>query len=138
MKIFVDNIDWVDEGNVFCLSYIGEDELEALKSLVEVVDSLSDSMVLQLYWGTNENFEFDSEDILRMINSVKDITPEEEATLTKFGVYGYDILDAIIENLPDEITNMWLNDEDINKLKDPFIKMYSEEDWENLGLFAGV
>ena len=134
MKAFIKNINWVDEGDVFCFSLIEEDKLEALKEFLEVANKLSDPPVFNLYWGTNESFEFDTEHLLHFINSAVDITSEEIAIFDKFEIYGFDLYAEIMDSIPDELCNIWLTKEDIESIREPFIKIYSKELWDALDL----
>lgn len=134
MKVFIDNINWADEGDIFCFSLIEEDKLKALKDLIEASGNTLDSIEITLYWGTNECLDFDCCDILNLIDQAKDISQEELAVFNKFKVEGLDVYNKIIDTIPEIISELLLDDKDINKLKKPFIKLYSEQDWKNLEL----
>lgn len=87
MKAYIGNIDWADEGDVFFFSVEEEDRLQALKKLLQTVIELEIApSTVEMYWGTNEFFRFDSEKLLRFIEQAEDISEEELKVFDKFGV----------------------------------------------------
>lgn len=103
MKAYIGNIDWADEGDVFFFSVESEENLKAMKDLIDILVELYST---EMYWGTNEYFDF-----LEFINEAKDITEEELATLNKFKISGFDIFERI---------------------KPLYIKLYDQKSWEDI------
>ena len=103
MKVYIGDVDWADEGDVFFFSVEYEENLKAMKSLIEIISELDLSLSADMYWGTNEYFNFNTEDLLAFIDGAKDISEEELAIFDKFGVSGFDIYGGISDSIRDSI-----------------------------------
>ena len=100
MKAYINNVDWADEGNVFFFSVESEENLQLMKELIKVYKELDlFDEGIEMYWGTNEFFDFDAEDFLKFIEGAEDISEEELAVFEKFNVYGFDIYERILDEL---------------------------------------
>ena len=100
MKAYISNLDWADEGDVFFCSIESEERLKKLRDLIDLyveLDLLPPST--EIYWGTNEFFDFTPEDLKQFIDDAKDISAEECAVLEKFNVSGFDIYGRIEDEL---------------------------------------
>lgn len=141
MKIYIGNVDWAGEGDVFFYSVISEEKFDLLYKLFNI---LLDLHLLpeadDFYWGTNEFFEFGIDDIKEFFEDAEYIEDYELEVFNKFGVDGYDIYSILIEYLYDIIniydydTNQYifnedLTEENIETIKPLFIGLFSEEDW---------
>lgn len=115
MKAYIGNVDWADEGNVFFFSVESEENLKAMKDLIDILVELDLFYSSEMYWGTNEYFDFGADDFLEFINEAKDISKEELATLNKFKISGFDIYDRILD-----------------KIKPLYIKLYDQKSWEDI------
>lgn len=143
MKAYINNVDWADEGDVFFFSVESEENLQLMKELIKVYEKFDlfyDE--IEMYWGTNESFSFNSVDFLRFIEGAKDISKEELAVFEKFSVYGFDIYDRIFEELR-ELIYYWeypgryvvpdnLTQEGLDKIKPLYIKLYGQESWDKV------
>lgn len=144
MKAYIGNIDWADEGDVFFFSVEEEDKLQALKKLLQIVIELEIApSTVEMYWGTNEFFRFDSEKLLRFIEQAEDISDEELKVFDKFGVFGFDIYQNILTLIFDE----WLNprydtpelsQEDLDKIGPHYILLYGQGQWDELKEAVGL
>lgn len=144
MKAYIGNIDWADEGDVFFFSVEEEDRLQALKKLLQTVIELEIApSTVEMYWGTNEFFRFDSEKLLRFIEQAEDISEEELKVFDKFGVFGFDIYQNILTLIFDE----WLNprydtpelsQEDLDKIEPHYILLYGQGQWDELKEAVGL
>lgn len=144
MKAYIGNIDWADEGDVFFFSVEEEDRLQALKKLLQIVIELEIApSTVEMYWGTNEFFRFDSEKLLRFIEQAEDISEEELKVFDKFGVFGFDIYQNILTLIFDE----WLNprydtpelsQEDLDKIEPHYILLYGQGQWDELKEAVGL
>lgn len=144
MKAYIGNIDWADEGDVFFFSVEEEDRLQALKKLLQIVIELEIApSTVEMYWGTNEFFRFDSEKLLRFIEQAEDISDEELKVFDKFGVFGFDIYQNILTLIFDE----WLNprydtpelsQEDLDKIEPHYILLYGQGQWDELKEAVGL
>lgn len=97
MKVYIGNVDWADEGDIFFFSVESEENLKAMKDLIDILVELDLFYSSEMYWGTNEYFDFGADDFLEFINEARDISKEELATLNKFKISGFDIYDRMIE-----------------------------------------
>ena len=139
MKAYIGNMDWADEGDVFFCSIESEERLKKLRDLIDLyveLDLLPPST--EMYWGTNEFFEFTPEDLKQFIDDAKDISAEECAVLNKFHVKGFDIYGKIEDELSYgclvsyEGINKNINKEKIKKIRNPYIELFSEENWKDI------
>lgn len=139
MKIYIDNIDWADEGNVFFCSIESEERLKKLRDLIDLyveLDLLPPS--IEMYWGTNEFFDFTPEELKQFIDNAKDISEEECAVLNKFNVRGFDIYDRIEDELSYGCLisykgiNENMTEEDMIKIRNLYIELFSEENWKDV------
>lgn len=143
MRAYINNIDWADEGDIFFYSIESEERLQLMKELTEVLIELDlfDDEV-EMYWGTNECFTFNSNDFLKFIADSEDISEEELAVFEKFGVYGFDIYERISDELQDLIY-YWeypgkhvipdnLTQEGLDKIKPLYIKLYGQKSWDKV------
>lgn len=139
MKAYIGNLDWADEGDIFFCSIESEERLKKLRDLIDLyveLDLLPPST--EMYWGTNECFEFTPEDFKQFIDDAKDISAEECAVLEKFDVSGFDIYGRIEDELSygcllsyKGINKNMIKDK-IKKIKNPYIELFSEEYWKDL------
>lgn len=143
MKAYINNVDWADEGDIFFFSVESEENLQLMKKLIKVYEELDlFDEGIEMYWGTNEFFDFDAEDFLRFIEGAEDISKEELAVFEKFNVYGFDIYKRILDELqgliyyweypgryvvPDNLTQ-----EGLDKIKPLYIKLYGQENWDKV------
>ena len=143
MKIYIGNIDWADEGDVFFYSVISEERFDLLYKLFNILLDLHLLPITdEFYWGTNEFFEFGVNDIKKFFENAEDIEEYELEVFQKFGVDGYDIYNRIEDYLYDVIDiydydtghtfNENLTEEDIEAIKPLFIGIFSEEEWNKI------
>lgn len=134
MKAYIGNVDWADEGDIFFFSVESEENLEAMKSLIEILVELDLFYPLEMYWGTNEYFNFEADDLLEFINEAKDISEEELATFNKFGIYGFDIFEKMPYELYDLIWGLDydISQEGLDRIKPLCIKLYDQKSWEDI------
>lgn len=139
MKIFISNEDWADEGDVFFCSIESEERLKKLKDLIDLyveLDLLPSS--IEMYWGTNEFFDFTPEELKQFIDNAKDISEEECAVLNKFNVRGFDIYDRIEDELSYGCLisykgiNENMTEEGMIKIRNLYIELFSEENWKDV------
>ena len=139
MKVYIGNLDWADEGDVFFCSIASEERLKKLRDLIDLYVELNLlPPSIEMYWGTNEFFDFTSEDLKQFIDNAKDISAEECAVLNKFHVKGFDIYERIEEELSDRCLisfkgiNENMTENKMKKIKNPYIELFSEENWKNI------
>lgn len=139
MKAYIGNLDWADEGDVFFCSVESEERLKKLRDLIDLyveLDLLPPST--EMYWGTNEFFEFTSKDLKQFIDDAEDISAEECAVLNKFHVKGFDIYERIEEELSDGCLisfkgiNENMTEDKMKKIKNLYIELFSEEYWKDI------
>lgn len=139
MKIFISNEDWADEGDVFFCSIESEERLKKLKDLIDLyveLDLLPSS--IEMYWGTNEFFDFTPEELKQFIDNAKDISEEECAVLNKFNVRGFDIYDRIEDELSYGCLisykgiNENMTEEGMIKIRNLYIELFSEKNWKDV------
>lgn len=139
MKIYIDNIDWADEGDVFFCSIESEERLKKLRDLIDLyveLDLLPPS--IEMYWGTNEFFDFTPEELKQFIDNAKDISEEECAVLNKFNVRGFNIYDRIEDELSYGCLisykgiNENMTEEGMIKIRNLYIELFSEENWKDV------
>lgn len=143
MKAYINSIDWSDEGNVFFYSIESEETLQLMKELTKVLEELDlfDDEI-EMYWGTNEFFTFNSRDFIRFIEDAEDISEEELAVFGKFKVCGFDIYGRIFDELQ-ELIYHWdypegyvvpdcLTQEDLDKIQPLYVKLYGQESWDKV------
>lgn len=51
MKVYIGNVDWADEGDIFFFSVESEENLEAMKSLINILVELDLFYPSEMYWG---------------------------------------------------------------------------------------
>lgn len=97
MKAYINEVNWADEGNIFFFSLTKDEKLQAIKELLQICEEfdLISYDTFNFYWGTNQNFEFNLEDIDRFINDAVTITDDELSVLYKFNIHGFDIYERI-------------------------------------------
>lgn len=139
MKAYIGNLDWADEGNVFFCSIESEERLKKLKDLIDLYVELNLlPSSIEMYWGTNEFFDFTPEDLKQFIDDAIDISEEELAVLIKFDITGFDIYERIEEELSDGCLisykgiNENMTEEGMIKIKDLYLELFSEEDWKDI------
>lgn len=143
MKAYINNVDWANEGNVFFFSIESEENLQLMKELIKTLEKLDlfDDEI-EMYWGTNESFNFNSADFIRFIEGAEDISEEELAVFEKFSVYGFDIYERILDGLQ-ELIYYWeypgryvvpdnLTQEGLDKIKPLYIKLYGQKSWDKV------
>lgn len=139
MKAYIGNLDWADEGDVFFCSIESEERLKKLRDLIDLyveLDLLPPST--EMYWGTNEFFEFTPKDLKQFIDDAEDISAEECAVLNKFHVKGFDIYERIEEELSDGCLisfkgiNENMTEDKMKKIKNLYIELFSEEYWKDI------
>ena len=139
MKIFISNEDWADEGDVFFCSIESEERLKKLKDLIDLyveLDLLPSS--IEMYWGTNEFFDFTPEELKQFIDDAKDISEEECAVLNKFNVRGFDIYDRIEGELSYGCLvsykgiNKNMTEDSMIKIRNLYIELFSEKNWKDV------
>lgn len=139
MKAYIGNLDWADEGDIFFCSIESEERLKKLRDLIDLyveLDLLPPST--EMYWGTNEFFEFTPEDLKQFIDDAEDISAEECAVLEKFDVSGFDIY----ERIEDELSygcllsykgiNKNMTEDKMKKIKNPYLELFSKKDWKDI------
>lgn len=133
MKVYVNNVDWADEGDVFFFSVIEESELEAMKNLLLIYDDLDISYDATIGWGTNEWFDFDGEDLMEFIDGAQDISDEELAVFKKFRISGLDIYDRIRDIVSDALYSVpELTSKDLDRIMPSYIKLFGIEEWDEI------
>lgn len=139
MKIFISNEDWADEGDVFFCGIESEERLKKLRDLIDLyveLDLLPPS--IEMYWGTNEFFDFTPEELKQFIDDAKDISEEECAVLNKFNVRGFNIYDRIEDELSYGCLisykgiNENMTEEGMIKIRNLYIELFSEENWKDV------
>ena len=114
-----------------------------MKELIKVLEELDLFYEdIEMYWGTNEFFDFDAEDFLRFIEDAEDISEEELAVLEKFKISGFDIYGRILDELQGLIYYWeypgryvvpdYLTQEDLDKIQPLYIKLYGQESWDKV------
>ena len=139
MKVYIGNLDWADEGDVFFCSIESEERLKKLRDLIDLYVELNlFPPSIEMYWGTNECFKFTPEDLKQFIDDAKDISAEEYAVLKKFNVSGFDIYDRIEDELAYgrllfyKGSNEHITEDDMKKIKNLYIELFSEEYWKDI------
>ena len=139
MKAYIGNLDWADEGDVFFCSIESEERLKKLRDLIDLYVELNLlPSSIEMYWGTNEFFDFTPEDLKQFIDDAKDISAEECAVLDKFDVSGFDIYDRIEDELSYgclvsyEGINKNMTKDKMKKIRNPYIELFSEENWKDI------
>ena len=139
MKAYIGNLDWADEGDVFFCSVESEERLKKLRDLIDLYVELNLlPSSIEIYWGTNEYFEFTPEDLKQFIDDAKDISAEECVVLDKFDVSGFDIYDRIEDKLSYgclvsyEGINKNMTKDKMKKIRNPYIELFSEENWKDI------
>lgn len=132
MKVYAKNHDWADEGDVFFFSIETEENLQAMKKLIDVLSDADISFSTEMYWGTNESFDFYTSDLIDFIDNAKDISEEEIAVFRKFEVWGFDIYDRIFDHICDVLADedIELTEKQLNELQPAYIILFGEEDWD--------
>lgn len=139
MKAYIGNLDWADEGDIFFCSIESEERLKKLRDLIDLyveLDLLPPST--EMYWGTNEFFEFTPEDLKQFIDDAEDISAEECAVLEKFDVSGFDIYGRIEDELSYGCLlsykgiNKNMTEDKMKKIKNPYIELFSKKDWKDI------
>lgn len=137
MKAYIGNVDWADEGDIFFFSVESERTLELMKELIEILSELDLlPLEVEMYWGTNEQFYFDKDDLLNFIDEAEDITNGELEVLGKFGISGFNIYDRIIDliydciNPRDKIPE--ISEEGLAKIKPLFVELFGQRSWDKL------
>ena len=139
MKAYIGNLDWADEGDVFFCSVESNERLKKLRDLLDLYVELNllPSRV-EMYWGTNEFFDFTPEELKQFIDDAIDISEEELAVLNKFGIAGFDIYERIEDELSDVCLisykgiNKNMTEEGMIKIKNLYIELFSEEYWKDI------
>lgn len=142
MKAYIASRDWADEGDVFFFSVEDEERLQAMKELINIYSELDLIHSQEMYWGTNEWFDFGPEDFIDFIDKAKDISEEELAVFKKFGVTGFNIYERMSETLRSPFDWNWkaesydipeyLTQEDLDKIKPVYLKLFELEDWNGI------
>ena len=139
MKAYIGNLDWADEGDVFFCSIESEERLKKLRDLIDLYVELNlFPSSIEMYWGTNEWFEFTPEDLKQFIDDAEDISAEECAVLEKFDVSGFDIYDRIEDELSYGCLvsykgiNKNMTKDKMKKIRNPYIELFSEENWKDI------
>lgn len=135
MKAYIGNVDWADEGNIFFFSKASEETLQLTKELLEIfkeIDLIPEEF--EMYWGTNEFFIFDIEDLIGFIDQAEDISDDELKVFEKFKVTGFDIYDRIMDSIYDCL-NPWndtveIEKDDVNRIEPLFIKLFGQKCWD--------
>lgn len=137
MKAYIGNVDWADEGDIFFFSVESERTLELMKELIEILSELDLlPLEVEMYWGTNEQFYFDKDDLLNFIDEAEDITNGELEVLGKFGISGFNIYDRIIDliydciNPRDKIPE--ISEEGLAKIKPLFVELFGQRSCDKL------
>lgn len=131
MKAYIGNVDWADEGDVFFFGVESEENLEAMKDLIEILVELDSFHSINMYWGSNEFFEFEADDLLGFINRAVDISEEELAVLNKFRVSGFSIYESILDEIHDLIWELDCDvaQENLDRIKPLYTKLYNQKSW---------
>ena len=139
MKAYIGNLDWADEGDVFFCSIESEERLKKLRDLIDLYVELNLlPPSIEMYWGTNEFFDFTPEELKQFIDNAKDISEEECAVLNKFNVRGFDIYNMIEDELSYGCLisykgiNENMTEEDMIKIRNLYIELFSEENWKDV------
>lgn len=144
MKAYIANENWSDEGDIFFFSLESEENLKAMKELINIYSELNLlEGETEIYWGTNEYFDFTADDFLRFIDEAVDITEEELAVFKKFRVIGFDIYDSILYELKEALLNYnywdgryiipeYLTQKDLDRIKPAFVKLFEQESWDRV------
>lgn len=142
MKAYIASRDWSDEGDVFFFSVESEERLQAMKELINIYSELELISSQEMYWGTNEWFDFGPGDFIDFVDNAKDISEEELAVFKKFSVSGFNIYERILDILVSPFEWNWktrsyvipdyLTQEDLDRIKPAYLKLFDPRDWENV------
>ncbi len=142
MKAYIASVDWADEGDVFFFSVESDERLQAMKELLDVYSKLELIEPQEIYWGTNECFEFGIGDYVDFVNEAKDISDEELAVFKKFKVKGFDIYEIILDTLLSPFAFNWrvdryvipeyITQEDLDEIKPAYLKLFGLKNWEKI------
>ena len=139
MKAYIGSLDWADEGDVFFCSIESGERLKKLRDLIDLYVELNLlPSSIEMYWGTNELFDFTPEDLKQFIDDAKDISAEECAVLEKFDVSGFDIYDRIEDELSYGCLlsykgiNKNMTEDKIKKIRNPYLELFSKKDWKDI------
>jgi hypothetical protein len=94
--------DWADEFDYPIFSIFGE---KTKRTLLLYNNYLEDEDLAEIYFGSNESFSFNKEEIVNMIQQASVITEEEIQVFNKYMPYptAVDIVDRILELLYEKI-----------------------------------
>lgn len=131
MKVYCGSNDWADEGDVFFYSLETEERLQAMKKLIEVFSKAGLNFNTDMYWGTNQWFDFDTETFIDFIDEAVDISEEEIKVFEKFKVRGFDIYDRMLYHIYRVINNdiEYLTEEELREIEQAFITLFDKEKW---------
>lgn len=143
MKAYIGNVDWADEGDVFFFSTEDEERLKAMRELIGIYSEL-DLLPhrIEMYWGTNESFDFSAEDLNGFIDNAVEVSDEEIAVFNKFKVSGFDIFYRMSEVLQEAIVE-WdytsekivpvvsLTPEELDRVKPAYVTAFGQEAWDD-------
>lgn len=139
MKAYIGNLDWADEGDVFFCSIESGERLKKLRDLIDLYVELGLlPPSTEMYWGTNEFFEFTPEDLKQFIDDAKDISAEECAVLEKLNVSGFDIYGRIEDELSYGCLlsykgiNGNMTEDKMKKIRNPYLELFSKKDWKDI------
>ena len=137
MKAYIGNLDWADEGDIFFCSIESEERLKKLRDLIDLyveLDLFPSS--IEIYWGTNEFFDFTSEDFKNFIDDAEDISDEECSVLDKFNIRGFDIYERIEDELAFGCLvsykgiNKNMTEDKMERIRNLYIELFSKKKWE--------
>lgn len=141
-KAYIGNEDWADEGDVFFFSIESE---ENLMSMLLIINFFIDHGIfdnteeIEIYWGTNEFFQFTLNDFIDFIRNSEHITDSELKVFDKFKVTGFDIYKQIKEELNnifyDYFVDIYRDDltqDDKLEIRSYFIDLFGQKEWDNL------
>lgn len=144
MKAYIDNVCWADEGDIFFFSVASEERVQALKELLVLYKKFDlFPTEVEMWWGTNESFTFNIDELIDFIDDVCDITKEELDVFEKFGINGFDIFDRIETELCDctiqhnwRTGNYYINEnitqEVLDQIKPNFVKIFNQKNWDKV------
>lgn len=137
MKIYVENKNWADKGDVFIFSIITDEKLKKIREFLENCEKLGvvgPGEVMEVSWGSNEWFDLTPEDFHVFLDDAVDIPDEDVRVLEKWGIAGFDIYEGIISALIFAVRkwsgNKWEFPVNPKLIKPWIVELQGEEMWD--------
>lgn len=142
MKVFCENIDWNNRGDVFLFSVIPDHELCDILELLFIYKEITPKDTKIVFYGT-EYFEFDIDDYIKFCERARDITFNEIDVFRKFNVTGFNIFEIIKTHLRDWIyrydaiyynkyISRYITQKDLDRIKLVYSRLFGKEQFDEL------